>query len=136
MGKQLEELEWHFDLEDESPAEEDIIMKQQDEKDTVEQFADAETEPKAKKHKFRKCCNDLKDLAPTNQTTPIMPSTTVKLSEMGIPRKLYSDRAESEGQSIYRCLHTKPNMTSCACTMQHRRPLCALIFDASTCRSA
>ena len=39
---------------------------------------------------------------------PIIPSTSVKLSETGVPCSYYSDREASEGQSIYRCLLTKP----------------------------
>ena len=38
---------------------------------------------------------------------PIIPSTSVKLSETGVPHSYYSDREASEGQSIYRCLLTK-----------------------------
>ena len=61
-GKLLEESEWHFESEDESSTEEDTIIKQQDEKDAVEQYADPKIEPKAKKHKFGKCHDNLKDL--------------------------------------------------------------------------
>ena len=37
-GKQLEELECHFVAEEESPANEDIISKAEDEKEAVTQF--------------------------------------------------------------------------------------------------
>ena len=87
-GQQLKELEHHFDTKEESPVEEDMVTKKQDEKDAAAQFA--EGEPKAKKHKFSKCHEDLKDLGPINQAMPIMPSTMVKLSETGVPRKSYS----------------------------------------------
>ena len=107
-GQQLEELEHHFDTKEESPAEEDTVTKKEDEKDAVAQFA--EGEPKAKKHKFGKCHDDLKDLRPINQAMQIIPSITVPLSETGVPKKSYSDRSESEGQSIYRCLLLKPNL--------------------------
>ena len=39
-GKQLEELEHHFNTDNESPGEEDTISKNQDKKDAAEQFAD------------------------------------------------------------------------------------------------
>ena len=64
-GRQLKELECHFDdTKEESPAEEDMVTKKQDKKDAAAQFA--EGEPKAKKHKFGKCHDDLKDLGPIN----------------------------------------------------------------------
>ena len=94
-GKQLEELEQNFDSEDESPREEDTVSKQQDEKDATEQFADAEVEPKARKHRFGKCHDDLKDSVPMSQSTSNHAPTTVKLSEKGVLRKSYSDRSKS-----------------------------------------
>ena len=39
-GKQLEELECHFDTNNELPEEEDTVLKKQDKKDTADQFAD------------------------------------------------------------------------------------------------
>ena len=72
-GQQLEELEHHFDTKEESPAEEDMVTKKEDEKDAAAQFAEVE----AKKHKFGKCRDNLKDLGPINQAMLIMPSTMV-----------------------------------------------------------
>ena len=57
----------------------------------------------------------MKDLVPINKAKPTMPSTTVKLSENGVPQKSFSDRSKSEGQSIYQCLLMKPN-TEIPCT--------------------
>ena len=54
-GKQLEELEHHFDTDNESPGEEDTVSKRQDEKDAAAQFADADVEPNPKKWRFGKC---------------------------------------------------------------------------------
>ena len=48
-GQQLKELEHHFDTKEESPAE-DTVTKKEDEEDAAAQFA--EGEPKAKKHKL------------------------------------------------------------------------------------
>ena len=42
--------------------------------------------------------------------TPITPSTTVRLSETGVPQSYYSSHQESEGQSVYKCLLKKPGM--------------------------
>ena len=53
--KQLEELECHFDTDNESPGEDNAVSEKQDEKDVADQFADAEVEPKPKKCRFRKC---------------------------------------------------------------------------------
>ena len=89
-GKQIEELEHHFDTKNESPRETQF-PKRQDKKDAAAQFADANIEPKPQKWWFGKCWDDLKDLVPINKATPIMPSTTVKLSKTGVPQKSYSD---------------------------------------------
>ena len=109
-GKQLEELERQFYSENESPAKEDAVSKSQDVIDAAAQFADTK-EPKHKCRRFRKCRDNLKDLVPLHKATPIMPSTTVKLSETGVSWKSYSKCEESEGQSIYHCLLKKPNST-------------------------
>ena len=114
-GKQLEELEHCFDLDNDSSGNEDTVSKKQDEKEAATQFADAEVEPKLKKHRFGKCQDNLKDLVPINKVTPILPSTRVKLSETGVPHKSYSDHSESEGQSIYHCFLIKPD-TEIPCT--------------------
>ena len=107
-GKQLEELEHHFDSDNDSPDNEDTISKKQDEEEATTQFIDATIEPKPKKHGFGKCRDNLKDLVPINKATPILPSTTVKLSKTGVPQKSCSDHSESEGQSIYRYHLMKP----------------------------
>ena len=102
-AKQLEELERHFETEEESPDEGDTVSKAQDQQEVVEQFAATSLEPKPKKCKFGKGHNELKDLVPIDHAILIMPSTTVKLSETGVPHQSYSSHAESESQSIYRC---------------------------------
>ena len=104
-GQQLEELEHHF-IDDEPPTEEDTISKTEDKKEAATQF-DPDV-PRTKKHRFGQCRDELKDLVPLDKAMPIIPSTSVKLSETGVPRSYYSDREASEGQSIYRCLLTKP----------------------------
>ena len=103
-GQQLEELERHF-IDDEPPTEEDTISKTEDEKEAATQFDP--NVPRAKNRQFGQCRDELKDLVPLDKAMPIIPSTSVKLSETGIPRSYYSDREASEGQSIYRCLLTK-----------------------------
>ena len=100
-GQQLEELESHF-IDDEPSTKEDT----ENEKEAATQF-DPDV-PRAKKRQFGQCCDKLKDLVPLHKAMPIIPSTSVKLSETGVPRSYYSDREASEGQSIYRCLLTKP----------------------------
>ena len=86
-GKQLEELEHKFEPDNESPAEEDMVSKSQDTLDAAAQFADAD-KPKPKCRKFGMCHDNLKDLVPIHKATPIMPSTTVKLSETGVSCKM------------------------------------------------
>ena len=113
-GKQLEELEHKFESDNESPTEEDTVSKSQDTLDAAAQFADAD-EPKPKQRRFEKCCDNLMDLVPLHKATPIMPSTTVKLSKTGVSCKIYSKCEESEGQSIYHCKLLKPN-SSDECT--------------------
>ena len=99
------------------------MTKKEDKKDAVAQFAEGES--KAKKHKFSNGHDDLKDLGPINQPTPIMPLTMVKLSETGVLRKSYSDRSKSEGQSIYRCLLLKPNLDIlCTYYAAQKAPMC------------
>ena len=107
-AKQLEELERHFETKEELPDEGDTVSKAQDQQEVAEQFAATSLEPKPKKQKFGKCHNELKDLVPIGSAIPIMPSTTVKLSETGLPRQSYSSHTESESQSIYRCLLKSP----------------------------
>ena len=102
-AKQLEELERHFETEEELPDEGDTVSKAQDQQEVAEQFAATSSEPKSKKRKFDKCRDELKDLVPISHAHPIMPLTTVKLSETGVSHQSYSSRTESEGQSIYRC---------------------------------
>ena len=102
--KQLEELERHFETEEELPDEVDTISKAQDQQEVAEQFATTSSEPKSKKQKFGQCW----DLVPISRALPIMPSTTVKLSKTGVPRQSYSSHTKNEGQSIYRCLLKKP----------------------------
>ena len=82
-GCELEELECHFKTDEESPDDEDTIFKAKDEQDAAKQFAGAP--PKPKKWCFGKCKDDLKDLAPISKAFPIIPSTTIKLSETGMP---------------------------------------------------
>ena len=105
-GKQLEELECHFDAEEEPPANEDTVSKADDEKEVATQFDDGA--PRAKKQCFGQCRDDLKDLVPISKAVPIVPSTSVKLSETGVPHSYYSWQEASEGQSIYKCLLKKP----------------------------
>ena len=107
-AKQLEELERHFETEEESLDEGDTVSKAQDQQEAAEQFAATLSELKPKKWKFGKCCDELKDLVPIGYAIPIMLSTTVKLSETGVPHQSYSSHTESEGQSIYRCLLKNP----------------------------
>ena len=85
-GKQLEELECHFVAEEEPPADKDTISKAEDEKEAAIQFDVGA--PKTKRQHFGQCRDDLKDLVSINKAVPIIPSTTVKLSETGVPRQL------------------------------------------------
>ena len=105
-GKQLEELECHFDVEEEPLVDEDTVSKADDEKEAATQFEDGA--PRAKKRHFGQCRDDLKDLVPISKAVPIVPSTTVKLIETRVPCSYYSWREASEGQSIYKCLQKKP----------------------------
>ena len=109
-GKQLEELECMFESDDNSPGDEDTVSKSQDILDAASHFS-AAGEPKAKCRKFGQCCNSLKDLVSLADDTLIVPSTTIKLSEMGVSHWMYSKWEESEGQSIYHCRLLKPNST-------------------------
>ena len=104
-GKQLEELERHF-VDDDPSAAEDTVPKAEDAKDAAAQFGS--DVPPTKKRRFGQCHDELKDLVPLEEAVPIIPSTTVKLSETGVPRHYYSGREASEGQSVYRCLLTEP----------------------------
>ena len=132
-AKQMEELERHFETEEESPGEGDTISKAQDQQEAAEQLAATSSEPKSKKWKFGKCCDELKDLVPISCAIPIMPLTTVKLSKTGVSHKSYSSHTKSEGQSIYRCLLKKPGsdadctyyaaQMSAMCTHIHRQHL-------------
>ena len=112
-GKQLEELECHFLTDEESIDDKDTITKAQDAEDTTTEFSTAP--PKAKKRKFGQCHDELKDLVPLSKAVPIIPSTTVTLSETRVLRAHYSPREASEGQSIYRCLLQKPG-SEATCT--------------------
>ena len=109
-AQQLEELERKFESDDDSSTGEDTVTKEQDVQDAAAQFAGT-PEPKAKKRRFGQCRDTLKDLVPLDKATPLLPSTTVKLSETGVSRHQYTGREESEGQSIYRCKLLKPNST-------------------------
>ena len=113
-AQQLEELERKFESDDDSPTDEDAVTKEQDIQDAAVHFADT-TEPKAKKRHFGQCRDTLKDLVPLGKATPLLPSTTVKLSETGVSCCQYTSRGESEGQSIYRCKLLKPDSTK-GCT--------------------
>ena len=53
-AQQLEDLEWKFESDNDSPADEDAITKEQDVQDAAAQFADT-TEPKAKRRRFGQC---------------------------------------------------------------------------------
>ena len=106
-AKQLEELERHFETDNESPDEGDTISKAHDQQEAEEQFSTVSPEPKPKKWKFSKCHDELKDLVPISHAMPIVPSTTVKLSETRVFCQYYSSCTKSEGQSIYRCLLKK-----------------------------
>ena len=99
-AQQPEELEWKFESDNDSPADEDAVTKEQDVQDAAAQFADT-TEPKAKRRHFGQCRDTLKDLILLGKAAPLLPSTTVKLSETGVSRRQYTSREESEGQSIY-----------------------------------
>ena len=87
-GKQLEELEHHFDAEKEPSVDEDTVSKADDEKEVAAQFEDGA--PRAKKRCFGQCRDDLKDLVPISKAVPIVPSTMVKLSKTGVPHSYYS----------------------------------------------
>ena len=93
--KQLEELERHFKTNNELPDEGDTVSKARDQNEAEEQFSTASLEPKPKKWKFGKCRDELKDLVPINHATPIIPSTTVKLSETGVSHQYYSNHTEA-----------------------------------------
>ena len=109
-AQQLEELEWRFESDNDSPADEDPVTKEQDVQDAAAQFADT-TEPKAKRRRFGQCRDTLKDLIPLGKAASLLPSTTVKLSKTDVSRRQYTSREESEGQSIYRCKLLKPDST-------------------------
>ena len=87
-GKELEELERHFETDEESLGEEFTVSKAEDAAETAAQFTDAP--PKAKQHCFGQCHDDLPDLLPLNKAVPVIPSTTIKLSKTGVPRAYYS----------------------------------------------
>ena len=99
--QELEELERHFETDEESLGEEFTVSKAEDVAEAAAQFAHAPL--KAKQCHFGQCHDHLPDLLPLNKAVPITPLTTIKLSETGIPRAYYSDREGSEGQSIYKC---------------------------------
>ena len=112
QGKELEELERHFEIDEESLEEEFTVSKAEDAAEAAAQFADA---PKAKRCHFGQCHDDLPDLLPLNKVVPVIPSTTIKLSETGVPQAYYSDREGSEGQSIYKCYLKHPGTeTTCS----------------------
>ena len=96
QAAQLEELERKFNTDDESPDEADTISKKKDEADTKAEFGES-SGPKPKRRRFRKCKDDLRDLVPVNEATPITPTTTVTLSETGIPQSYYSSHQKSKG---------------------------------------
>ena len=112
-GKELEELERHFEMDEESLDEEFTISKAEDAAEAAAQFEIFA--PRAKRRKFGQCRDDLPDLIPLSQAVPIIPSTTIKLSETGVPRAYYSSREGSEGQSIYKCFLKRPGIED-ACT--------------------
>ena len=99
-AQQLEELEQKFESDNDSPADEDAVTKEQDVQDAVAHFTDT-TEPKAKRRHFGQCRDTLEDLVPLGKAAPLLPSTTIKLSETGVSHRQYTSREESEGQSIY-----------------------------------
>ena len=110
QAQQLEELERKFESDNDSPADEDAVTKEEDVQDAAAHFADT-TEPKAKRRLFGQCRDTLKDLVPLGKAAPLLPSTTVKLSETGVSHHQYTSWEESEGQSIYRCKLLKPDST-------------------------
>ena len=73
-GKQLEELEHHFNAEEEPSADEDTMSKADDEKEAATQFDDRAT--RAKKRCFGQCKDNLKDLVPISKAMPIYNSQT------------------------------------------------------------
>ena len=131
-AQQLGELERKFESDDDSPTDEDAVTKEQDIQDAAAHFADT-TEPKAKKRHFSQCRDTLKDLVLLGKAMPLLPSTTIKLSETGVSHRQYTSREESEGQSIYRCKLLKPDSTEgctyyaaqlvAMCTHIHRKHL-------------
>ena len=111
--KELEELERHFETDEESLGEEFTMSKAEDAAEAAAQFTDAP--PKAKRHRFGQCHDDLPDLLPLNKAVPVIPLTTIKPSKTGVPRAYYSDQEGSEGQSIYKCYLKHPGMeTTCS----------------------
>ena len=114
QAQQLEELKRKFDSDNDSPTGEEMVTKEQNIQDAAAHFVDT-AEPKAKKRHFGQCRDTLKDLVPLGKATPLLPSTTVKLSETGVSCHQYTSREESEGQSIYRCKLLKPDSTE-GCT--------------------
>ena len=50
-------------------------------------------------------------MVPLGKAAPLLPSTTIKLSETGVSHRQYTSQEESEGQSIYRCKLLKPDST-------------------------
>ena len=89
------------------------MSKAEDAAEAAAQFADAH--PKAKRRHFGQCHDDLPDLLPLNKAVPVIPLTTIKLSETGVPRAYYSDREGSERQSIYKCYLKHPGTeTTCS----------------------
>ena len=109
-AQQLEELEQKFESDNDSPADEDTVTKEQDVQDAAAHFTGT-TEPKAKRRHFGQCRDTLKDLVPLGKAAPLLPSTTIKLSETSVSRRQYTSWEESEGQSIYRCKLLKPDST-------------------------
>ena len=85
-GRQLEELGRHFVAEEEPPANEDTISKAENEKEAATQFNVCA--PRTKRRCFGQCRDNLKDLVSLNKAVPIIPSTTVKLSELSSPQLL------------------------------------------------
>ena len=108
QGKELEELERHFETD-----EEFTVSKAADAAEAAAQFANASQ--KAKRRCFGQCHDDLPDLLLLNKAVPDIPLTTIKLSKTGVPRAYYSDQESSEGQSIYKCYLKHPGMeTTCS----------------------
>ena len=129
-AQQLEELEQKFESDDDSPTDEDAITKEQDIQDAAAHFADT-TEPKAKRRRFGQCRDTVKDLVPLGKAAPLLPSTTVKLSETGVSHCQFTSQEESEARAStdVNCLSLTPQKVV-PTTLPSLRP-CVTIFTVN-----